>query len=75
VVEVRHLLVTATECRREIDILWKTITDIGIATRIHDVHCSFKAGVNLPIRPMVRLGEHVAVDGLVLEVMQHSIYL
>jgi len=72
---ILHRLVTAPEGCRKINILRKPISDVGIAAGVEDVHGGSKLFTNLAIWAMVGCGEHVIVDGLVVEMMQVRVHL
>jgi len=68
-------LVAATKSCRKVSVLREAVNDVGVTARVEDVHGGSKLFTNLAIRAMVGCGEHVIVDGLVVEVMQVSVHL
>jgi len=69
------LFVATTKGCRKVSVLRETINDIGVAACVEDVHSRGKLLTKLAIRSMVGCGEHVIVDGLVVEVMQVGVHL
>jgi len=72
---ILNCLVAATKGCRKVHVLGETISHCGVAARVEDVHSGSKLFTNLAIRAMVWCGEHVIVDGLVVEMMQVGVHL